>query len=90
VLFEESAMIACIIEYGVRPRMEGRPGEAFAALVSEIQAIDGFISALSGARARSTAALLESEKDQDDRYRRNHAFGPGSVLYSLLPSAARQ
>jgi heme-degrading monooxygenase HmoA len=37
-------MIACIIEYGVRPGMEGRLGEAFAALVSEIQAIDGFIS----------------------------------------------
>ena len=44
VLIEESPMIVCIIEYGVRPGMEGRLGEAFAALVSEIQAIDGFIS----------------------------------------------
>jgi heme-degrading monooxygenase HmoA len=42
--FEESATIACIIEYGVRPAMEGTLGEAFAVLVSEIQAIDGFIS----------------------------------------------
>ena len=37
-------MIVCIIEYGVRPGMEGRLEEAFAALVPEIQAIGGFIS----------------------------------------------
>src|ERR1700688_12336 len=42
--FEESATITCIIEYGVRPAMEGTLGEAFAVLVSEFQAIDGFIS----------------------------------------------
>jgi hypothetical protein len=32
-------MIVCIIEYGVRPGMEGRLEEAFASLVPEIQAI---------------------------------------------------
>jgi len=37
-------MIVCIIEYGVRPGMEGRLEEAFASLVPEIQAIGGFIS----------------------------------------------
>ena len=31
-------------QYGVRPAMEGTLGEAFAALVSKIQAIDGFLS----------------------------------------------
>jgi heme-degrading monooxygenase HmoA len=37
-------MIGCIIEYGVRPGMEGRLAEAFATLIPEIEAIDGFIS----------------------------------------------
>lgn len=37
-------MIACIIEYSVRTGMEERLGEAFAALIPEIEAIDGFIS----------------------------------------------
>ena len=37
-------MIAYIIEYDGQAGMEGRLGKAFAALVSEIQAIDGFIS----------------------------------------------
>ena len=37
-------MIACIIEYAVTAGMEDRLGEAFAALIPEIQAIDGFIS----------------------------------------------
>jgi len=37
-------MIACIIEYGVRPGMEGRLGEIFTELIPEIQSIDGFIS----------------------------------------------
>jgi hypothetical protein len=41
VLFEESAMLAYIIEYDSQA---GMVGKAFAALVSEIQAIDGFIS----------------------------------------------
>jgi hypothetical protein len=44
VLFEESATIACLIEYSVRPATEGTLGEAFAALVFEIKAIDGFLS----------------------------------------------
>jgi len=37
-------MIACIIEYAVTAGMEDRLGEAFAALIPEIQAIDGFVS----------------------------------------------
>ena len=37
-------MIVCIIEYGVRPGMEGRLEEAFASLLPEIQAVGGFIS----------------------------------------------
>jgi heme-degrading monooxygenase HmoA len=37
-------MIACIIEYGIRQGMEARLGEAFEALIPEIQAIGGFIS----------------------------------------------
>jgi heme-degrading monooxygenase HmoA len=36
-------MIVCIIEYGVMPGMEGRLSHAFAGLVPEIEAIDGFI-----------------------------------------------
>ena len=43
-LLQEESMIVCIIEYGVRPGMEERLSQAFAGLVPEIEAVDGFIS----------------------------------------------
>lgn len=37
-------MVACIIEYRVKPGMEGKLEQIFGQLMPEIQSIDGFIS----------------------------------------------
>jgi heme-degrading monooxygenase HmoA len=66
-LFEERAMIACIIEYGVRPGMEDKLGEAFAALVPEIQRIDGFISMDNFQSQTRPGAMLEISYWRDER-----------------------
>lgn len=60
-------MIVRIIEYGVRPGMEGRLGDAFAALVSEIQAIDGLISMDNFQSQTQPGVMLEISYWRDDR-----------------------
>lgn len=59
-------MIACIIEYGVRPGMEARLGEAFAALSPEIQAIGGFISMDNFESQTRPGAMLEISYWRDE------------------------
>ena len=60
-------MIACIIEYGVWPGMEGRLEEAFAALIPEIQAIDGFISMDNFQSQTRPGVMLEISYWRDER-----------------------
>ena len=67
VLIEESPTIVCIIEYGVRPGMEGRLEEAFAALVPEIQAIGGFISMDNFQSQMRSGVMLEVSYWRDER-----------------------
>ena len=60
-------MVACIIEYSVRAGMEERLGEAFAALIPEIEAIDGFISMDNFESQTRPGVLLEISYWRDDR-----------------------
>lgn len=60
-------MIACIIEYSIRPGMEDRLGEAFAALVPEIQTIDGFISMDNYQSQTRPGVMLEISYWRDER-----------------------
>jgi len=59
-------MIACIIEYGVRPGMKDKLREAFAALVPEIQRIDGFISMDNFQSQTRPGAMLEISYWRDE------------------------
>ena len=59
-------MVACIIEYSVRAGMEERLGEAFAALIPEIEAIDGFISMDNFESRTRPGVLLEISYWRDD------------------------
>jgi heme-degrading monooxygenase HmoA len=59
-------MIACIIEYAVTAGMEDRLGEAFAALIPEIQAIDGFISMDNFESQTRAGVLLEVSYWRDE------------------------
>jgi heme-degrading monooxygenase HmoA len=60
-------MIVCIIEYGVRPGMEGRLEEAFASLVPEIQTIGGFISMDNFQSQTRPGVMLEVSYWRDER-----------------------
>jgi heme-degrading monooxygenase HmoA len=60
-------MIACIIEYSVKPGMEDRLGEAFATLVPEIQTIDGFISMDNFQSQTRLGVMLEISYWRDER-----------------------
>ncbi len=60
-------MVACIIEYGVRPGMEARLERAFAALIPEIQAIDGFIPMDNFQSQTRPGAMLEISYWRDQR-----------------------
>ncbi|HTQ25007.1 MAG TPA: antibiotic biosynthesis monooxygenase family protein [Candidatus Binataceae bacterium] len=60
-------MVACIIEYSVRAEMEERLGEAFAVLIPEIQAIDGFISMDNFESQMRPGVRLEISYWRDDR-----------------------
>ena len=60
-------MVACIIEYRVMAGMEARLREAFAALIPEIEAIDGFISMDNFESQTRPGVLLEISYWRDDR-----------------------
>ncbi len=60
-------MIVCIIEYGVRTGMGGRLQEAFAALVPEIEAIDGFICMDNFQSQTRPGVMLEVSYWRDER-----------------------
>jgi heme-degrading monooxygenase HmoA len=60
-------MVACIIEYSVTAGMEARLGQAFAALIPEIEAIDGFISMDNFESQTRPGVLLEISYWRDDR-----------------------
>lgn len=60
-------MVACIIEYSVRAGMEERLGEAFAALIPEIETIDGFISMDNFESQTRLGVRLEISYWRDDR-----------------------
>ncbi|HVB79295.1 MAG TPA: antibiotic biosynthesis monooxygenase family protein [Candidatus Binataceae bacterium] len=60
-------MVACIIEYSVRPGMDSRLGDAFAELAPEIQAIDGFISMDNFESRTRPGLMLEISYWRDER-----------------------
>jgi heme-degrading monooxygenase HmoA len=60
-------MVACIIEYGIKPGTEGKLENEFAVLMPEIQSIDGFVSMDNFESVTRPGVFIEVSYWRDDR-----------------------